>query len=262
MTSVGPRVGQTVQCSPGPITVPTLVVERGRVIIRPLFTAPGMQEPDMSIYSDVQLMDDIDSTVHTECFPPPLNDAVAQALEKSDWHALHVGDGMTAAAVLAPGNRPFAVGTPDKMVDINHFHFFTGHLGENLLRATARQHGIILTGVLQSCAGCVKAKGCARRGTAEDDIARGEAQGQCILIGPAPTRRPWGARLSDHVLGQRLEVDSAIRDEEEIRDDRVRQDVHRRHEPHGAAAMFPHGQQRRVHRSQLRRLLRLRRDTP
>ena len=123
MTSVGPRVGPTVQCAPGPITVPTPEVERGGVTIRPLCTAPGMQEPDESIYSDVQHMGGIDSTAHTEFSPPPLNDAVAQALEKSDWHALHVGDGMTAAAVLAPGKRPFTVGKPVKMVDISHFHF-------------------------------------------------------------------------------------------------------------------------------------------
>ena len=159
MTSVGPRVGSTVQCTPGPIDVPTPEVERGGVTIRPLCTAPGMQEPDMSIYSDVQIMDGIDSTAHTEFFPPPLNESVAQALDKSDWHALHVGDGMTAAADLAPGKRPFTVGKPVKMVDINHFHFSTGHLGENLLRATALQHGIISTGVLQPCAGCVEAKG-------------------------------------------------------------------------------------------------------
>ena len=66
---------------------------------------------------------------------------------------------MTAAAVLATGKRPFTVAKPVKMVDINHFNFSTRYLGENLLRATARQHGKILTGVLQPCAGCVEVKG-------------------------------------------------------------------------------------------------------
>ena len=113
----------------------------------------------MSIYSDVQLVDGIDSIAHTEVFPPPLNNAIAQALEKYDWHALHVGNGMTAAAVLAPGKHPFTVGKPVIMADINHFHFFTDHLGENLLSATAQQHGKFLTGVLQPCAGCVEGKG-------------------------------------------------------------------------------------------------------
>ena len=134
-------------------------VERGGVTIRTLCTASGMQEQDMSICSDVQLVDGIDSIAHTEFFPPPRDDAVAQALEKSDWYAVHVGDGMTAAAVLAPGKHPFTVGKPVKMADVNHFHFSTDHLGENLLRATARQHGKFLTGVLQPCAGCVEAKG-------------------------------------------------------------------------------------------------------
>ena len=65
---------------------------------------------------------------------------------------------MTAAAVLAPGKRPFTVGKPAKVLDINHFHF-SGHLNERLLRETAQQHGITLTGVLQPCGECLAAKG-------------------------------------------------------------------------------------------------------
>ena len=44
------------------------------------------------------------------------------------------------------------------MVDINHFHFSSAYLRERLLRETARQHGITLTGVLQPCGGCLEAK--------------------------------------------------------------------------------------------------------
>ena len=67
--------------------------------------------------------------------------------------------GMTVAAVLAPGKRPFTVGKPAKVLDINDFHFSSGPLNERLLGETAQQHGITLTGVLQSCGGCLEAKG-------------------------------------------------------------------------------------------------------
>ena len=124
-------------------------------MIRPLAAAPDMQVPDMRVCTDVGLMDGIDDTVYTTFFPVPLNAAAAHALEESERHALYVSSvGMTAAAVLAPGKRPFTVGKHEKMVDINHFHFSSGHLSERLLRETARQHGITLTGVLQPCGGC------------------------------------------------------------------------------------------------------------
>lgn len=73
----------------------------------------------MSVFSNVQLVDGKDDTADTVSFSS-LNAAAAQDLEESDRHALHVGNSITSAAVLAPGKRPFTVGKPDKMIDIDH----------------------------------------------------------------------------------------------------------------------------------------------
>ena len=114
----------------------------------------------MSVFTDVRLMDGQDNALYTDFFPAPLNAAAAQALSETDWQELHVGNvDMTAAAVLAPGIRPFAVGKPAKSIDINHFHVSSGHLNKRLLRETAQQHGVTLTGVLQPCGGCLEEKG-------------------------------------------------------------------------------------------------------
>ena len=114
----------------------------------------------VAVLTDIGLMDGKNDVVHTGFFPTPLNAAAAHAVEELDGHALGVGRvGMMAAAVLAPGKRPLAVGKPDKTVDINHLHFSHGHLNECLLTETAPQYGLTLTGVLQPCGGCVQAKG-------------------------------------------------------------------------------------------------------
>ena len=114
----------------------------------------------MSVFTDVTLMNGQDDALYTDFIPAPLNAAAAQALSGTDWHELHVGNvGMTAAAaVLAPGRRPIAVGNPSKSININHFHVSSGHLNERLLRETAQQHGVTLTGVLPPCCGCLEAK--------------------------------------------------------------------------------------------------------
>ena len=104
-------------------------------------------------------MDGQDNTPYTDFFPPSLNDAAARVLEESDWHSFHVGNaGATATAVLAPDKRPFAVGKPAQIIDINHFHS-SGHLSESLVRETARQYGITLPGELRPCSGCLEVKG-------------------------------------------------------------------------------------------------------
>ena len=48
---------------------------------------------------------------------------------------------MTAAAVVAPAKRPFTVGKPDKILDINHFHS-SGHVNERLLMESGRAANI------------------------------------------------------------------------------------------------------------------------
>ena len=59
-----------------------------------------------------------------------------------------------AAAALTPG--PLKHG---KEVHINHLHVSLAHAHASVLKATAKQHGIRLTGELVSCSGCSRAKG-------------------------------------------------------------------------------------------------------
>ena len=64
-----------------------------------------------------------------------------------DWYPL-------AAAALTPG--PLKHG---KEVDINHLHVSLAHAHASVLKATAKQHGIHLTGELVSCSAYSRAKG-------------------------------------------------------------------------------------------------------
>ena len=57
------------------------------------------------------------------------------------------------AAVLVPGARHFTE------TGINDYHVCNDHAFESLLRETARQQGVTLTGTLATCSGCVQAKG-------------------------------------------------------------------------------------------------------
>ena len=83
----------------------------------------------MSVLTDVRLMGGDDDTVYSDFFPTPLNAAAMQALAESDSKYARIGNvSITAAAVLAPGKRPFTVGKPAKILDINHFHSSSGHL--------------------------------------------------------------------------------------------------------------------------------------
>ena len=59
-----------------------------------------------------------------------------------------------AAAALIPGPLKH-----DKEVDINHLHVSLAHALASVLKATAKQHGIRLTGELVSCSACSRAKG-------------------------------------------------------------------------------------------------------
>ena len=64
-----------------------------------------------------------------------------------------------AVAVLVPGLNPFHVGNKPRSVDINLFHDRTGHLSEPILRESARQQGITLTGRMEPCNSCLPARG-------------------------------------------------------------------------------------------------------
>ena len=76
-----------------------------------------------------------------------------QFLGKTSRPACRI-DTPLAAAALIPG--PLKHG---KEVDINHLHVSLAHAHASVLKATAKQHGIRLTGELVSCSACSRAKG-------------------------------------------------------------------------------------------------------
>ena len=67
--------------------------------------------------------------------------------------ACRIGTPLTAAALI-PGSLKHG-----KEVDINHLHVSPAHAYASVLKATAKQHGIRLTGELVSCSACSRAKG-------------------------------------------------------------------------------------------------------
>ena len=81
--------------------------------------------------------------------PPPLS----QAAGKVEFGKSSI-PGFLAAAALTPG-----ISKHGRTVDINHLHVSLGHVHDEILRQTAKQHGIRLTGELLSCSACSRAKG-------------------------------------------------------------------------------------------------------
>ena len=67
--------------------------------------------------------------------------------------ACRIGTSLTGAA-LPPGLLKRG-----KEVDINHLHVSLAHAHASVLKATAKQHGMCLTGELVSCSACSRAKG-------------------------------------------------------------------------------------------------------
>ena len=86
---------------------------------------------------------------------PPLSSVLGevQFLGKTSRPACRI-DTPLAAAALIPG--PLKHG---KEVDINHLHVSLAHAHASVLKETAKQHGIRLTGELVSCSACSRAKG-------------------------------------------------------------------------------------------------------
>ena len=122
----------SVLLTPQPLKERSPGLEQGAVVIRSLVPTPGMQAPNMSVFTDVALMDGHDETNYTDLCPPALNPAAAQALEEIDKHTLFIGSVGTPASVVAPGKRPFTVGKPEKVVDINYADVPAGHQHERL----------------------------------------------------------------------------------------------------------------------------------
>ena len=68
-------------------------------------------------------------------------------------------NGKAFRATIAPGVKPSNF---DMYIDIKDFHCSFGHVHEGLLRETAKQRNVNLTGTLQECQGCSIAKGRAK----------------------------------------------------------------------------------------------------
>ena len=95
----------------------------------------------------------------------------------------------SAFAVIAPGAPP-----SPQIVDINDFHCAHAHVHEDLLRKTAKQLGVQLTGELQPCRGCSEAKGLRRpipRST-HTRAAKSASRVFVDLSGPKPVKSQGG----------------------------------------------------------------------
>ena len=111
------------------------------------------------MFTDEKLMDGYDNTPYHDFFPAfmPENEA---AIAAGVMDGIDGGVGFdVGVAPLGPGASPFSIGSTDKSVDINRFHRSLAHACEPLLRETARQRGVTLTGTLEPCSDCTKAKG-------------------------------------------------------------------------------------------------------
>ena len=86
---------------------------------------------------------------------PPLSSVLGEVefVRKTPRPACRIGTSLAAAALI-PG--PLKHG---KEVDINHLHVFLAHAHASVLKATAKQHRIRLTGELVSFSACSRAKG-------------------------------------------------------------------------------------------------------
>ena len=93
-------------------------------------------------------------TLHTAAVPETSEPALSSAnsLEECLLPLPPAFRPAIAAPVLVPGDRRF------KAVDINVFQVCIAHAHKGLLRETAKQQGVKLTGTLVTCSGCVQAK--------------------------------------------------------------------------------------------------------
>ena len=111
-----------------------------------------------------------------------------------------------AAAALIPG--PLKHG---KEVDVNHLHVSLSHAHASVLKATAKQHGIRLTGELVSCSACSRAKG--HRAPTPHHATRRATQPLGLVhidtAGPYPTS--LGVAVRRDVRRQRFASTAAVR---------------------------------------------------
>ena len=102
-----------------------------------------------------------------------------------DSHDKHA----SACAVIAPGAPP-----NPRVVDINDFHCSHAHAHEGLLRQTAKQLGVELSGELRPCRGCSEGKGLRRPISRSTDSRAVKPASRVFvdLAGPKPIRSRGG----------------------------------------------------------------------
>ena len=91
-----------------------------------------------------------------------------------------------AFAVLVPGRNPFHVGNKPRSMDIDVFHDRTGHLSDPILRESARQQGITLTGRMEPCNSCLPV----REGRAQPGPQRRAGDRHVRPVHPIAKREP------------------------------------------------------------------------
>ena len=116
----------------------------------------------VAVMEDERLMDGILEGAPDDIFPPRVSEIwaenAAQRFERDGLTLDAECDLVVAAAAIAPGKMLRRVGRTFTM-DINLFHVSSGHLSEFLLRESAKQQELTLTGTLLPCEACIIAKG-------------------------------------------------------------------------------------------------------
>ena len=161
------------KCAYKASTVSPPRVQPRAVRVRPLAAVASVQNTDMSVFTDARLVDGQDDTLYTDFFPATLNGAAQRKLFQRRTgmkFSLETQD-ESAAAVLASGIRPFAVGKPTKSMGITHFHV------PSLVEANGSAAWCDIDESAAAVWWVSGDKGVAGWGAAEDDIACGEAYG-------------------------------------------------------------------------------------
>ena len=158
--------------------------------IPPLPVETRSKEMCLTTFSDTGGIESISSDYLVEPLPiPPLS----QVLGETDLSPILKSKGVALAA-LTPGALKHG-----STVNINHLHVSLGHAHDEILRKTAQQHGIRLTGELVSCSECSRAKG-TRASTPHRTTRRATRRMDLVYI---DTAGPYPASLGGSLLWDR-----------------------------------------------------------
>ena len=83
---------EPVQTQPTPTSEYLPGVEHGLVGMISLVVPPGLQTPDLGVFTDIRLVDGFDVAPSTSFFPSPLDTAEVRVLKAADWHVPLVYD--------------------------------------------------------------------------------------------------------------------------------------------------------------------------